>query len=186
MLIISSSKEINLKFSLERLEEYCLSEYLEEKTYVIHDISSNSTKTQYIHKYDNIYLIHRITKEFQFPYVTEKSGDYEICITNYDHILIEVNFSMKYGLDAKDYSEISKKKDLKPTELILEKMEDKARDLAKIIIFEKNKYMKIINIFDELYNKICIFSFCVVICMIFVGILEMIYLKKFMKKRKLI
>ena len=186
LLIFSSCQEINFKFFLEKLEEYCLSEYLEEQTYVIYNISSNSSKTKYIHKYENVHRIHRITQEFQLPYVTEKTGDYEICITNYDHFLIEVNFSMKYGLGARDYSEVSKRKDLKQTELILEKMEDKARDLAKIISFEKSKYIKIINIFDTLCNKIFIFSFCVVICMIIVGILEIIYLKKFMKERKLI
>ena len=125
-------------------------------------------------------------KEFKFPYSTEKSGDYELCIINYDYDLIEVNFSMKYGLGAKDYSSIAKKKDLKPTELIVEKMEDKAKDIAKIISFEKNKNIGIEGILDELLNKIIIYSTTIVICMIFVGILEIVYLKKFMQKRKII
>ena len=186
LLIFSSSQELNFKFSIKKFEEYCLSQYLEKQTYVIYNITSNSSKTKFIQKYDNAYLKHRIAQEFQLPYVTEKTGDYEICIINNDHFLIEVNFSMKYGLGAKDYSEVSKRKDLKPTELILEKMEDKARDLAKIISFEESKYIKIVNIFDELCNKILVFSCCIVICMIVVGILEIIYLKKFLKKRKII
>ena len=186
LLIFSSSQEINFKFTLNRLKEYCLSETFQEKTFVIYNVSSSSIETKFIYKFFNEVLIIDMMKEFKFPYSTEKSGDYELCIINYDYDLIEVNFSMKYGLGAKDYSSIAKKKDLKPTELIVEKMEDKAKDIAKIISFEKNKSIGIEGILDELLNKIIIYSTTIVICMIFVGILEIVYLKKFMQKRKII
>ena len=186
LLIFSSSQEINFKFTLNRLKEYCLSETFQEKTFVIYNVSSSSIETKFIFKFFNEVLIIDMMKEFKFPYSTEKSGDYELCIINYDHDLIEVNFSMKYGLGAKDYSSIAKKKDLKPTELIVEKMEDRAKDIAKIISFEKNKNIGIEGILDELLNKIIIYSTTIVICMIFVGILEIVYLKKFMQKRKII
>ena len=186
LLIFSSSQEINFKFTLNRLKEYCLSETFQEKTFVIYNVSSSSIETKFIFKFFNEVLIIDMMKEFKFPYSTEKSGDYELCIINYDYDLIEVNFSMKYGLGAKDYSSIAKKKDLKPTELIVEKMEDRAKDIAKIISFEKNKNIGIEGILDELLNKIIIYSTTIVICMIFVGILEIVYLKKFMQKRKII
>jgi hypothetical protein len=186
LLIFSSSQEINFKFTLNRLEEYCLSESFQEKTFVIYNISSTSIETKYIYKFYNEVLINNIMQKFNFPFTTKKSGDYELCIMNYDHHLIEVNFSLKYGLAAKDYSSIAKKKDLKPTELIVEKMEDRARDIAKIISFEKNKSIGIEGILDELLNKIIIYSTSIVICMIFVGIMEIVYLKKFMKNRKII
>ena len=182
----SSPQEINFRFSLNRLEEYCFSEYFQEKTYVIYNVSSTSKQTKYIHKFYNEVRINRIMKEFKLPFTTEKSGDYELCIMNYDHALIEVNFSLKYGFGAKDYSSIAKKKDLKITELIVEKIEDRAKDIAKIISFEKNKNNKIENILDELLNKIIIFSVCIIICMIVVGFLEVSYLKQYLKNRKII
>ena len=103
LLIFSSSQEINFKFTLNRLKEYCLSETFQEKTFVIYNVSSSSIETKFIYKFFNEVLIIDMMKEFKFP-------------------LIEVNFSMKYGLGAKDYSSIAKKKDLKPTELIVEKI----------------------------------------------------------------
>ena len=186
LLIFSWSQEINFKFTLNRLKEYCLSESFQEKTLVIYNISSSSIETKFIFKFFNEVLINNMMNEFKFPFTTEKSGDYELCIRNFDHQLIEVNFSMKYGLAAKDYSSIAKKKDLKPTELIVEKMEDRARDIAKIISFEKNKNIGIEGILDELLNEIIIYSTTIVICMIFVGILEIVCLKKFMQNRKII
>ena len=125
-------------------------------------------------------------KDLNVPFTTEQTGDYELCIMNYDHILIELNFSLKYGLGAKDYSSIARKKDLKPTELIVEKMEDRARDIVKILSFERNKYIRTDKILDELCIKIMAYSILIVICMVSVGVLEIIYLKKFMKKRKVI
>ena len=186
LLIFSWSQEINFKFTLNRLKEYCLSESFQEKTFVIYNISSSSIETKFIFKFFNEVLINNMMNEFKFPFTTEKSGDYELCIRNFDHQLIEVNFSMKYGLAAKDYSSIAKKKDLKQTELIVEKMEDRARDIAKIISFEKNKNIGIEGILDELLNEIIIYSTIIVICMIFVGILEIVCLKKFMQNRKII
>ena len=185
-LTFSSCQDINFKFSLNRLEEYCLSEYIHEKTLVIYNVSSTSNKTKYAQYFYGELRINRVMKDYKFPFITDKTGDYELCITNYDHILIKVNFSIKYGIGAKDFSSISKKKDLKPIEFIVENLEDKARDISKIITFEHNKYKWIENLLDELSNKIIIFSFCIISCMVFVSILEMIFLKKFMKKRKLI
>ena len=46
--------------------------------------------------------------------------------------------------------------------------------------------IEIEGILDELLNKIIIYSTSIVICMICVGILEIVYLKKFMKNRKII
>ena len=186
LLIYTSSQEINFRFSLKRLEEYCLSEYFNENTFVIYNVTSSSIDTKYIHKYYNEVRIIKVMKEFKLPYAVEKSGDYELCIMNYDHVLIEVNFFLKYGLGAKDYSSIAKKKDLKPTELIVEKMEDRAKDIAKIISFEKNKDNNIEEILDELLNKIIFFSVCIIFCMIVVGILEIVYLKDYLKNRKII
>ena len=186
MLIYTSSQEINFRFSLKRLEEYCLSEYFNENTFVIYNVTSSSIDTKYIHKYYNEVRIIKVMKEFKLPYAVEKSGDYELCIMNYAHVLIEVNFSLKYGLGAKDYSSIAKKKDLKPTELIVEKMEDRAKDISKIISFEKNKNNNIEEILDELLNKIIFFSVCIIFCMIVVGILEIVYLKDYLKNRKII
>ena len=105
---------------------------------------------------------------------------------NYDYVVIEVNYSMKYGLGAKDYSSVARKKDLKDTELILEKIEDRAKDVGNIVKFEKNKYLKIENILDQLCNTTMLSSISIVIIMVIVGILEIIFLKKYMKKRKLI
>ena len=186
LLIFSSSQEINFKFTLKRLEEYCLAESIPENTLVIYNITSSSNKTKYILRFSNDIHIYKIMKDLNVPFTTERTGDYELCIMNYDHILIELNFSLKYGLGAKDYSSIARKKDLKPTELIVEKMEDRARDIVKILSFERNKYIRTDKILNELCIKIMAYSILIVICMVSVGVLEIIYLKKFMKKRKVI
>ena len=157
-----------------------------EQTLVIYNISSTSVKTKYILKYIHDIHLRKIIKELKLSFVSEKSGDYELCIMNYDYVVIEVNFSMKYGLGAKDYSSVARKKDLKDTELILEKIEDRAKDVGNIVKFEKNKYLKIENILDQLCNTTMLSSISIVIIMVIVGILEIIFLKKYMKKRKLI
>ena len=39
------------------------------------------------------------------------------CVKNPNNVPVNVNFNLKYGVAAKDYSEVAKAKDLKPIEL---------------------------------------------------------------------
>ena len=57
-------------------------------------------------------------------FTTYVGGYYECCIKNLHNEENEVNFELKYGVAAKDYSEVAKTKDLKPMELNLLKLED--------------------------------------------------------------
>lgn len=51
-------------------------------------------------------------------FTTFEGGQFSICIRNIGNDLSnKVDFTMKHGIAAKDYSEIAKKKDLKPVEL---------------------------------------------------------------------
>ena len=54
---------------------------------------------------------------FKYAFTTFEGGQFSICVKNTKNEINKVDFTMKFGIAAKDYSEIAKKKDLKPVEL---------------------------------------------------------------------
>ena len=62
-------------------------------------------------------LIQRNIKKFKESFTTFHGGYYQICIKNGDQKEAKVNFDLKYGVAAKDYSAVAKVKDLKPVEI---------------------------------------------------------------------
>ena len=58
------------------------------------------------------------TKQFKEAFTTFSGGYYEICIENHSTTSqAKIDFDMKHGVAAKDYSSVAKSKDLKPMEL---------------------------------------------------------------------
>jgi len=181
-----NNQKIDFRFNLRKLDENCFSEYFPDKTLVIYNITSTSKKMKILFKFENDVRVGRKTDEFFLSIITEKGGNYEICITNLDKTIHTVNFSLKYGVGAKDYSSIPRAKDLKPVDLALEKLSDKAKDMSKQISFSQRNEKIFESFFEILSSKVVMFSFLIIICMILVGYYEIIYLKNFMRRRKII
>ena len=182
----SNCQLIQFKMKLNKLDRYCLSEYFPDKTLVIYNITSTSKKTRIKLLYDEREKESKLTNDLLLPIITQEGGDYELCILNVDSGEMEVNFTLKYGVEAKDYSSVVRAKDLKPIDLALEKLSDRAKDVSRLISFSQSNEKNFEHILDNLSSKIMIFSLIVIFIMIFVGFLEFLYLKYFMKKRKII
>ena len=99
---------------------------------------------------------------------------------------MEILFALKYGVGAKDYSSIARAKDLKPVDLALEKLSDRAKDMSHRISFSQSHENVFESFLDSISSKFMIFSSIVIVIMIFVGYMETLYLKNFMRRRKII
>jgi len=109
-----------------------------------------------------------------------------LCIDNISKGEISVNFEFLSGVSAKDYSAIAKKSNLKPIELNIKKLEDMIsyliKEFSKIISHEEST----LALNDALSNKIIMFSMITLITMIVLGLVETIYIKNYLKRRKVI
>ena len=186
LLILIKSQKFEMRINLRRADEYCLSEYFPDKTFVIYNISSSSKKTKIQLKFEDEKRVAKSNKEILLPITTKEGGNYELCITNMDKNTSVVDFSLKYGVGAKDYSSLARSKDLKPIDLALEKLNDRAKELSRRISFSQSNEKIFEKILDKMSSKIFLFSLCVIIIMIVVGFVETLYLKNFMRKRKIV
>jgi hypothetical protein len=187
LLINLSFQVTNVIFYLEPNEELCLHEYFSDKTLVIYEAHFNVTEgiAKIRDPDEKILADKERISTFKEAFTTFSGGYYEICLTNKDRENIaEVNFSMKHGVAAKDYSAVAKAKDLKPMELDLHKLEDKSKELSHYIAFAAAHEAIFEGILDGLASKVSFFSFTIIGVMIIVGVLETAYLKNYLNKRK--
>lgn len=109
-----------------------------------------------------------------------------MCIENLNHFEKKIDFEFLSGVSAKDYSDIAKKSNLKPIELNLQKLEDMVsyliHELSTIMAHEEST----LALNDALSNKIILFSMITLGAMIFIGVVETLYIQKYLKNRKLI
>ena len=187
LLLLISCQETRFHFNLEPNIEECFPEYFPDKTLVIYEIYSGEGKCKYVLiNPKKIIVEDKESVDFNYPFTTYEGGVYEICLTNVDTKTIDIDFSLKYGVGAKDYSSIARAKDLKPVDLALEKLSDRAKDLSHRISFSQSHENIFENFLDSISSKVMTFSSIVIIIMIFVGYMETLYLKNFMRRRKII
>ena len=98
----------------------------------------------------------------------------------------EVNIKIRSGISANDYSSVAKSKDLEPIEFELDKIlqkESLLNHLNKMTLETKYNFR---TLFRSLSKKVIFYSVLLIIGMILIGIVETLYLKRFMEKRKII
>ena len=186
LLLISCQQSI-FRFNLEPNIEECFSEYFPDKTLVIFEVSSDEGKCRYVLTNPKKVVVEdKQSVDYTYPFTTYEGGVYEICITNLERKKLEILFALKYGVGAKDYSSIARAKDLKPVDLALEKLSDRAKDLSHRISFSQSHENVFESFLDSISSKVMIFSSIVIVIMILVGYMETLYLKNFMRRRKII
>lgn len=122
----------------------------------------------------------------KIAFTASEAGNHQLCITNSATRETKVDFEFLSGVNAKDYSDIAKKSNLKPIELNLQKLEDMIsyliHELSTIMAHEEST----LALNDALSNKIILFSMITLVSMIVVGLVETIYIQRFLRNRKLI
>ena len=187
LLIFISCQESRFKFILPVNVEECFSEYFPDKTLVIYEIICPQDHNKYTLINPKKQVVEdKVAGDYNYPFTTYEGGIYELCITNLGENPSEIDFSVKYGVGAKDYSSIARAKDLKPVDLALEKLSDRAKDMSHRISFSQSHENVFEKFLDSISSKIMLFSSIVICIMVVVGYIETLYLKNFMRRRKII
>ena len=93
---------------------------------------------------------------------------------------------IKSGIGVNDYSSIAKSKDLEPIDYELDKLLKKESLLNHLNEISSDKQNTFQFLYKSISNRIIFCSVLLIVGMILIGILEALYLKRFMEKRKII
>ena len=99
---------------------------------------------------------------------------------------VKIDFLLKYGVAAKDYSNMARTKDLQPIDLELEKLADRTQDLSHYANFAQTHEKIFEGSLNSISGNIVKFSSLLIVIMAIIGVVETVFLKNFMKRRKIV
>jgi hypothetical protein len=188
LLYFTPSNCANFGFEVKPGRTYCVGEYLTEDTVAIFAMSSNQ-KNIIINLSDpqGKYLY---TKKYQqdvrLSLTATESGNYEMCLKNNDRVDAKIRFEFLSGIAAMDASEIAKESSIQPAEAAIVRLKDMSQDLINdlnSVVKEEDQNLKA-N--DAISSKITMVSIITLGVMIAVGVIETVYIQKYLQNRKLI
>ena len=168
-------------------QERCLHEYYQSSTVIIYNLYGRSKNMEMkIKSPDQRVLFNSRNDSLVFSVTTPTSGYYTVCAKSYQKEPFEVFLTIRSGVGARDFSSVAKTKDLEPIDIELEKLLSKEKTLNHFSsrIVEKQKEFN--TIYDKISSKIILYSLLMIAGMVVIGVVETLYLKRFMEKRKII
>ena len=188
LIYFSPSKCVNFGTEVKPGKTYCIGEYLTEDTVAIFAMSSDQKNI--IINLSDPQGKHLYTKKYQqdvrLSLTATESGNYEMCIRNNDRAEAKIRFEFLSGIAAMDASEIAKESSIQPAEAAIVRLKDMSKDLINdlnSVVKEEDQNLKA-N--DAISSKITMVSIITLGVMIAVGVIETVYIQKYLQNRKLI
>ena len=189
LILINTCKSQHSSFILELdpNQDLCLNEYYKVQTVIILEVTSEIREilTQ-IKSPNGRITYHNINTTSIYSFTSQHNGYYNFCMQNQAKIKAQVNFVIKSGIGANDYSSVAKSKDLEPIDYELDKILKKESLLNHFNRISQEKQNSFGFLYKSISNKIIFYSILMIIGMILIGVVETLYLKRFMERRKII
>ena len=172
---------------LDSFQERCLSDYYKAQTVIVYELNSNHPEMVLeVKSPDGKILFHFINATSLFSVTTNSNGFYQVCAKNIGKFKGEITLTIKTGVSANDYSSVAKSKDLEPIDYELDRILKRQYMLNHLNRVSQEKQNQFGSIYKSISNRIIFYSLFMIAGMIFIGIVETLYLKRFMEKRKII
>ena len=187
LISISKCQYSSFIIDLDANQQRCIIEYYKIKTVIIFEVTSdNKDILAEIRSPNGRIIYHNINSTNTYSFTSQNDGFFNFCIQNYGRVNSEVNIIIKSGIGANDYSSVAKSKDLEPIDYELDKILEKEKILNHFIRLSQKKENRFELTYKSIYDRIILCSIILIVGMIIIGVIETLYLKRFMEKRKII
>jgi len=199
IFFIGSYTAQSLMFHVYVEEEKCFREELARDVVVlgefhvgnsfntIHHIRVNDASGKEVWKKD-------VNAEGTFAFTTDSAGEISVCfyerpkpdLNVHPDTKREITFTLKTGVDAKDYSAVAKKDDLKPIELEMLKLEDLLEQINVDMKYLRTREDHHRSTNESTNDRVLWLSISSMIILLTLGIFQIFYLKRYFQQKKLI
>ena len=184
---ISKCQYSSFGMDLDAYQERCLNEYYKVQTVIILEVNCEIKDILTQIRSPNGRIIYYNTNTTSiFSFTTQNDGYYNFCMKNLGDTNTEINLVIKSGIGANDYSSVAKSKDLEPIDFELDKILEKESLFNHFNRISQEKQEMFGFLYKSISNKIIFYSILLIIGMVLIGIVETLYLKRFMERRKII
>ena len=187
LIKISQCQFSSFGMDLDAYQERCLNEYYKAQTVIILEVNCEIKNILTQIRAPNGRIIYYNTNSTHvYSFTSSNDGYYNFCMKNMGDTPTEINIVIKSGIGANDYSSVAKSKDLEPIDFELDKILKKESLLNHFNRISQEKQETFGFLYKSISNKIIFYSILLIIGMVLIGIVETLYLKRFMERRKII
>lgn len=179
------STAASFKFHLPHDQIICFKEDLASETLAIVEVSSNNDFGLRVQDSGKYYLYERIKTEHKYSWTAFDSGIYSCCVFSQSDS-VEIEFEFKKGVMAKDFSQMAKIKNLKGIEVNLKRLDELAKEIHKKVQFLREREEKLRNTNATIHSRVIVYSICTICILVALAIIQIMYMKRFFKSKKMI
>ena len=187
-ILLKLTTSVQFAFKISPNKIYCTGEYLTENTVALFGMISNTNrfKAEIFDPKNKMLYSKTGELEIKLSLTAAENGNHQVCITNNDRKEIQIDFEFLSGIQAQDYTDIAKESNLKPVETSVKKVEDTINLLIKDLTSVTKEEDRTLVVNDTISSNIYRFSFITLFAIIVVGVIETLFLKRYLHKRKII
>ncbi|PHT54690.1 hypothetical protein CQW23_03176 [Capsicum baccatum] len=128
------------------------------------------------------------TTHSQFAFTTTEAGNYLACFwaDNPRGGSLSVNIDWKTGIAAKDWESVARKEKIEGVELELRKLELAVEAIHENLIYLKSRELEMRSVSETINARVAWFSIMSLGVCILASVLQLLYLKQYFQKKKLI
>ncbi|KAL2344586.1 hypothetical protein Fmac_005871 [Flemingia macrophylla] len=201
LLVLFSSSTESLRFELQSGHTKCISEDIKSNSMTVgkyHIVNpsegyplpdSHRITVRVTSSYGNNYHYGDRVQNGQFAFVAVEAGDYMACFWAVDHnpaTTLTVDFEWKTGVAAKDWSNVAKKGQVDVMELELKKLQDTVASIHEEMFYLREREEEMQELNRTTNNRMFWLSLLSLFVCLSVAGLQLMHLKSFFEKKKLI
>lgn len=171
----------------------CFSEDLNEQTLMVGDIFTKGNDplqtpldVKVTDKDQQEIFVRTRVATTRFSFTSLNNGAHTVCITNTSSNPVVAMVMIKIGTQARDYSALASTKDLKPSEIKLKRVKDTTVLIHKEVqhMREREEEMRTTNL--TIHNRVIGYSVCTLIFLMLLAFLQILYLRKIFRNKKVL
>lgn len=178
--------------TLMKMETQCFGEDITAETLYVGEVRMKdlrSTGTLIISVTDsesNMLHYKSHIKEDKFSFISIISGPHLLCIENLSHLQVLVTLKISTGVAAKDYSNMPSTKDLKESERRMGRITESLKEIHKELNHIKERDTQLTHTNETIQSRIIVYSITSLVMLIGLAVIQVLYLKKYFKSKKMI
>lgn len=133
-------------------------------------------------------LIHNTlkVKEDKFSFIAPSTGPYTFCLYNAANVIAIVEFDILTGVAAKDFSDLPQAKDIKESEKRTFKVKEAIIELQTELNALKERDIQMTHTNETIGSRVVNYSVLTILMLLVLAVVQTMYLKKFMRNKKMI
>lgn len=125
-------------------------------------------------------------KEDKFSFIAPSTGPYSFCLYNAGTVVAIVEFDILTGVAAKDFSDLPQAKDIKESEKRTSKVKEAIIELQSELSALKERDIQMAHTNETIGSRVVNYSILTIVMLLVLAVVQTMYLKRFMKNKKMI